>query len=388
MKQGVRVGARDLIVAVRDAKKSDGSQKYPLEVRMHCHVTKIRFQQTAGQRPRAIGVDFLDGAYLYRASARAGGANKGIPGSATARREVIIAAGSYNTPQILKLSGVGPARELADLGIALVADLPGVGANLQDHYETAVQVRVGHDFAALKGCTFADDAAADACLRRWQKPLLGDKGTYASNGLPVSIFFRSSAAADTDHDVFLFGGPINFRGYFPAYSVNMTARHDLFTWAILKAHPRNRAGSVTLRSADPLDVPRIRYNYFDAGSGNFSADLQAMREAIALARDALRRQTTGPVSEMLPGPDVVAAPDIEAYICNTAWGHHASSSCPIGPDHDPMAVLDSSFRVRQVDALRVVDASVYPRIPGTFVALTTYIIAEKAADVILQQKPA
>ncbi|PNY26781.1 Oxygen-dependent choline dehydrogenase [Tolypocladium capitatum] len=380
---GQRVGARELVVAVRDANKADGSKRYPLDVRMNCHVTRVVFDES-GDEPRATGVEFLDGAYLYRASPRHASAGEGVPGSADARREVVVSGGSYNSPQILKLSGVGPKGELARFGIKLVKDLPGVGTNLQDHYEVAVQGTVPADFAALDGCTFADDAADDACLRRWKHPLLGNRGTYASNGLAVAMLFKSSASATSEHDVFAFGGPVNFRGYFPGYSVNITARHDVFTWAILKSHPRNTAGSVTLRSADPLDVPHVAYNYFDTGTGDSAADLRAIREAVALARDAFRRQLV-PVREVLPGEGVTSDAAIEAYAKDTAWGHHASSTCPIGPDGDPMAVLDSSFRVRGVRGLRVVDASVYPRIPGTFTAVSTYLVGEKAADVILSQ---
>ncbi|KJZ76977.1 hypothetical protein HIM_03854 [Hirsutella minnesotensis 3608] len=349
---GKRAGARDFIVAVRDAKNPDGSQRFPLDVRTNCHVTRVLFGNEttpAGtQQPRATGVEFLDGAYLYRASPRSRSAGPGKPGSATARREVIVAGGTYNSPQILKLSGVGPAAELARFGIPLVKDLPGVGANLQDHYEVAVQGRLPTDFAALKGCTFGPDAQTDPCLHRWEEPpllALGNRG---------------------------------------AYTVDITARHDAFTWTVLKGHPRNRAGTVELRSADPLDVPAITYNYFNTGSGDPEPDLRAMREAIRLARDAFHRQLV-PVQEVLPGAAVQSDADLDEYIRTTAWGHHASSTCPIGADGDPMAVLDSDFRVRGVAGLRVVDASVYPRIPGTFTAVSTYMVAEKAAEVILRQ---
>lgn len=92
-----------------------------------------------------------------------------------------------------------------------------------------------------------------------------------------------------------------------------------------------------------------------------------------------------PITEILPGPSVQSTEEIQEYIKNTAWGHHCSCTCPIGADGDQMAVLDSSFRVRGVSGLRVVDASVYPRIPGTFTLLSTYIVGEKAADVILSE---
>lgn len=98
---------------------------------MNCHVTKVTFDNST--IPRATGVEFLDGQYLYRASKRSKTANRGTPGSVKASREVIISGGSYNSPQILKLSGIGPKEELAKFNIPLIKDLPGVGANLQDH---------------------------------------------------------------------------------------------------------------------------------------------------------------------------------------------------------------------------------------------------------------
>jgi choline dehydrogenase len=107
-----------------------------------------------------------------------------------------------------------------------------------------------------------------------------------------------------------------------------------------------------------------------------------MYEAVELARRALRRQPVR-INEVLPGAEFNTQEEVEQYIKDGTWGHHASSTCPIGPDGDPMAVLDSKFRVRKVQGLRVVDASVYPRIPGTFTAVSTYMVAEKAADNIL-----
>ncbi|KAL6364639.1 hypothetical protein LRP88_00609 [Fusarium phalaenopsidis] len=384
-KNGIRIGPREFILAVRDAKDSNGKKKYPLDVRMNCHVTKVVFDKSE-DTPRATGVEFLDGRGIYKASPLSRSAGTGKPGSVTASKEVIVAGGTYNTPQILKLSGVGPADELKKFDIPVVADLPGVGTNLQDHYEIVVQSQIPKNFSALHGCTFGG-GPDDKCLDQWEKPLLGltlNKGTYTSSGLPVAMLYKSSAADRGDWDVFAFGGPVNFRGYFPGYSVNATARHDTFSWAILKGQPRNQAGTVTLHSDDPLDVPDITYNYFDTGSGDYEKDLQALAEAVDLTRDAFDRQLV-PTKEVLPGSSVKTKEEIDNYIKNTAWGHHASSTCPIGADDDQMAVLDSKFRVRGVKGLRVVDASVYPRIPGTFTAVSTFIVAEKAADDILNE---
>jgi choline dehydrogenase len=376
-----RTGSREFVVAVRDAKNEDGSKMYPLDVRLNCHVTKVVFDESVTP-PRATGVEFLDGQYLYKASPRSGGAS-GTAGTATASREVIVAGGVYNSPQLLKLSGVGPSEELTRHEIPVVVDLPGVGTNLQDHYEITVQGKAPADFSALDGCTF-DASENDKCLDRWENPILGDHGLYSSPGLAAAMFYKSTTTQIDEFDVFVFGGPVNFRGYFPQYSVNATADHDVFSWAILKAHPRNTAGTVTLRSSDPLDVPEITFNYFDTGVGDYAADIQALTEAVGLARDAFERQLVN-ITEVLPGANVQSQEEIGEYVKDTAWGHHASSTCPIGSDDDPMAVLDSSFRVRGTAGLRVVDASVYPRIPGTFTAVSTYMVAEKAADVILSQ---
>ncbi|OJJ62941.1 hypothetical protein ASPSYDRAFT_41649 [Aspergillus sydowii CBS 593.65] len=376
-----RNGAREFIIAVRDAKNDDGSKKYPLDVRMNTHVTKVAFDESH-DTPRATGVHFLDGRHLYKASPLSKTASAGVPGFASASREVIVAGGVYNSPQILKLSGIGPAKELNQFGIKVIKDLPGVGTNLQDHYEISVQGKIENDFSCLDGCTFSIRDQEDPCIDRWESPVLGDRGIYSSPGLAATMLYKSSVTADNSFDIFCFGGPVNFRGYFPDYSINATDEHNWFTWAILKAHPRNTAGTVALQSADPLDMPKITFNYFDTGVGDHDADLTALYEAIELARDAMARQSIN-VTEVLPGAAITSKEDIQTYVKDGAWGHHASCTCPIGADDDPMAVLDSKFRVRGVSGLRVVDASVYPKIPGTFTAVSTYMVAEKAADEIL-----
>ncbi|KAI1775942.1 choline dehydrogenase [Hypoxylon cercidicola] len=377
---GHRTGSREFVVAVRDAVNKNGTKKYPLDVRLNCHVTKIIFDETTTP-PTATGVEFLDGAHLYSASPLSRNAAAGVPGTATASREVIVAGGVYNSPQLLKLSGVGPAEELKAFDIPVIADLPGVGTNLQDHYEISVNAKVPANWTAFEGCTWSFRGQDDPCIDRWNNPVLGDRGVYSSAGLAATMLYKSTVTADDNFDVFVFGGPVNFRGYFPTYSINATDEHDWFTWAILKAHPRNTAGSVKLRSADPLDMPEILFNYFDSGAED---DLQALYEAVELARSAYERQPV-PTIEMMPGNQTSTEAEVKQYVRDGTWGHHASSTCPIGTDEDPMAVLDSKFRVRGVKGLRVVDASVYPRIPGTFTAVSTYMVGEKAADVILSE---
>ncbi|CAG2014042.1 unnamed protein product [Fusarium graminearum] len=381
-KSASRVGPREFILSVRDAKFDNGTKRYPLDVRTNAYVTKVLFDESE-KTPRATGVEFLDGKHLYSASPLSTGA-AGVAGNATASREVIVAGGVYNTPQILKLSGIGPADELKKFDIPVVVDLPGVGTNLQDHYEISVQGNTPENFTAFDGCTFSLYTDEDPCLDRWRQPVLGDHGIYSSSGLAATMFYKSTTAEQNNFDIFAFGGPVNFRGYFPKYAVNATIDHDFFSWAILKAHPRNTAGNVLLRSADPLDTPAITFNYFDTGNGESDKDLQAMYEAVELARKAFASQPVK-TQETLPGDHVKTQEDVETYIKDNTWGHHASSTCPIGADDDKMAVLDSKFRVRGVAGLRVVDASVYPRIPGTFTAVSTYMVAEKAADIMLAE---
>ena len=374
---GARNSVRDFLISVANENSN-------LNIRMNCLVTKVGFD-TSVSPPQATGVSFLDGQSLYRADPRSTSAAPGVSGSATASREVIVAGGSYNSPQILKLSGIGPEAELKNLSIPVIKDLPGVGRNLQDHYEVTVQGQTTSNFSTLDGCTFEFTPGPDECLEEWEAGTIPiTKGTYVSSGFAVGMFIKSTTAPDGNFDEFAFGGPVNFRGYFPGYSVNATLLHNWWSWALLKSHPRNTAGYVKLLSADPQDVPQIVFNYFDTGSGDYAADLETIYESIEIARKAF--QDSGvPFVERLPGSEVQSQEEIETYIKNTAWGHHCSCTCPIGADDDPMAVLDSSFRVRGVSGLRVVDASVFPKIPGVFTMLSTYLVGEKAADVIMGQ---
>ena len=257
-RNGARNGIRDLLVSINGTTNADGSKKYKLDIRTNCLVTKVNFD--ASDPPKATGVSFLDGQSLYRADPRSGEASAGTPGSATASREVIISGGTYNSPQILKLSGIGPADELQSFGIPVVKDLPGVGSNLQDHYEVAVQGTIPSNFTVLDGCTFGADP--DPCLETWQDGNLAPtRGTYVSSGFVAAMFIKSSQSPDGNYDELAFGGPTNFRGYFPRYSVNATARKDFWTWDLIKSHPRNTAGTVKLASADPRDPPIITFNY-------------------------------------------------------------------------------------------------------------------------------
>jgi choline dehydrogenase len=376
---GRRSGPRDFILDTANAVNPDGSRKYHLDVLLNTLVTKVRFDQS-GSRPRAVGVDFLSGQSLYRADPRAGGAS-GTPGTVNATQEVIISGGAFNTPQLLKLSGIGPSSELSSFDIPVVVDLPGVGTNMQDRYETTINGETVSDFEIIQGCTFWR-TPDDPCLVRWQSGTSPTtKGVYASNGIALAIVKKSSSAAATDDpDIFIAGAPVAFRGYYQGYAADTTADARHWTWLILKAHSRNRAGTVRLRSADPLDTPLIDFNSFnDTTTGPL--DSRAVVEGMKFTRSMLN--SVGGFTETWPGSAVATDGQLDTWVKREAWGHHASCTCPIGADGDPMAVLDSKFRVRGVDSLRVVDASVFPKIPGFFIAVPVYMVSEKAADVIL-----
>lgn len=384
IKNGKRNGPREYLLETV-------AKGFPLTIKTGCLASRVLFSEEAGPngQKKAIGVEFLEGKSLYRADPRAKSAPNGKKHRVLVTREVILAAGAYNTPQLLKLSGVGPRAELEKFGIDVKVELPGVGTNLQDRYEVGVVSEVKDDFALLGSCTFG--AAGDPCMNEWRQ----GGGPYASNGIAVACVKKSSVSRG-DPDLFVFGGPANFRGYYPGYSSDAIKDKKHFTWAVLKAHTENRAGTVTLKSADPRDMPEIDFKYFDFGTGNGAAerDLQAVVDGVKLARSI--GKTTGDLmlddipllggkfEEQTPGPEYSDDAKLKEFVKNEAWGHHASCTCPIGRDDDPMAVLDSRFRVRGTDGLRVVDASVFPYIPGFFIVVPIYMISEKATDVMLE----
>ncbi len=188
---------------------------YPLTIMTDTFVTKINWKNDKKTgKPRAAGVSYLKGEHLYKASPYSGGS--GTPGQVRATREVIVAGGTYNTVQLLKLSGVGPRQELRKLGIKVRSNLPGLGTNMQDRYEIPVNTEHPNDFPILDGCTF-DMKAQDKCFDQWlNNPyILAQRGAYATDGLAAAMAQVSTTAPTTDIDLFIFGGPISFRGYFP-----------------------------------------------------------------------------------------------------------------------------------------------------------------------------
>jgi choline dehydrogenase len=363
-----RKSARDRVVEV--------ATKHPelLRIELNALATRILFDADN----RAIGVEYLKGEHLYRAHA-APSLQPGEPRTAYATREVILAGGTFNTPQLLMLSGIGPADELAKHNIPLRADLPGVGTNLQDRYEVGVVNRMNFSqWRIFRGARFAQ---GDPQFEQWKRARCGP---YITNGGVLTAFKRSFPDRETP-DIFCLGLLGLFRGYFPNYSALFAENLNYMTWVVLKAHTKNRAGTVTLRSADPRDTPDINFHYFEEGSDAEGEDLASVVEGIRFVREITKHFKKNKLitEEELPGDHIQSDEDLKTFIRNQAWGHHASSTCAIGPrEHN--GVLTSDFRVHGTQSLRVVDASVFPRTPGFFITSAIYMIAEKAADVILQ----
>jgi len=181
----------------------------------------------------------------------------------------------------------------------------------------------------------------------------------------------------------IFGFTGTFRGYYhPALAP--ASEKSAFTWFTLSGHTRNTGGTVTLKSANPRDTPEINFNYFEDGNDSSAVDLEAILNGVKMARKMAASGWEGPAEgEISPGPDCVTDDNLRQFIENEAWGHHASCSNKMGPKQDPLAVVDGEFRVHGTEGLRIVDASVFPRIPGLFIVVPIYMIAEKASDVIL-----
>ncbi len=355
------------------------------------------------RQPRAVGVAGLAREHVYEADPKAV-ESRAFPEADVVRlycrREVILCGGTFNTPQLLMLSGIGPADQLAKFGIPVRADLPGVGLNLQDRYEVSVNAVLTDRFRSLDGIGL-DETRPDDELRKWiRSPTRSAyrRGLYATTGGLMGLFLRSEQE-EIFPDLFIFAIIGTFGGYRVGYSrpeVQLPRIPDdppeyrrTLTWLILKARTRNHGGYVRLRCRNPLRRPEINFRSFPPGAdGDQDADLEALHEGVEFVDQMLRDgEDKGVIhSHNFPGSESFNG-DLRAWIKHTAWGHHACGTCRMGAADDPMAVVDSRFRVQRISGLRIVDASIFPRIPGFFVAASVYTIAEKAADAIAEDHP-
>lgn len=403
---GKRSSARERLLGLR----APGSpHRERLLLRTGFCVTGVILEDdpACGPEPRATGVRCLHREHAYEADPNAR-ETEAYPSESEevrlhCRREVLLCGGTFNTPQLLMLSGIGPPGHLQEKGVEPRVELPGVGLNLQDRYEVPIIATVTDRFRSLDGLNLSIPDP-DSQLRRWieyPRASAYRRGIYSTNGGLVGLFVRSRQEPDANQpDLFIFALAGYFGGYFVGYSrpeVQLRRRPSgdemysrTLTWLILKARTRNRDGYVRLQCSNPLRRPEINFNSFRmADDGRPDPDLEAIHEGVEVVDEILGigerkgtiKQEARP--DRYPGLESFGG-DVREWIRHTSWGHHACGTCRIGADDDEMAVLDSRFRVRKVSGLRVVDASVFPRIPGFFIVANVYTIAEKAADAIAE----
>ena len=297
---------------------------------------------------------------------------KGKTLTALANKEVISAAGSIGSPQLLELSGIGAADVLAQAGVPVVKDLPGVGENLQDHLEVYFQYKCQQPITLNSKLNLFSMGLIGA---RWV--LLRD-GLGASNHFESCAFIRSRAGLKWPDIQFHFL-PAAMR-----YDGNAAVKGHGYQVHVGPNKPQSR-GSVHIVSDDATLSPKIQFNYLTDPQ-----DVQDWRNCIRLTREIMSQPALASYAdgEIQPGAEVQTDEQIDAWVRqNVESAYHPSCSCKMGSDDDPMAVVDSQCRVRGVERLRVVDSSIFPSITNGNLNGPTIMVAEKAADMILN-KPA
>jgi choline dehydrogenase len=319
-----------------------------LHVLSNAHATRILFENG-----RAAGVEYAAG--------------PGKPAHVVRPRgEVIVCAGTFQSPHLLMLSGVGDPEALRAHGIAIVAASPEVGRNLQDHLDAAIVQECTKPITAIGMTRKAGIVAIGADF------MARAAGIGRFNFLEAGAFLKTSAALDRpDLQFHFFAAPVQDHGRV-RYDV------DAYTLHVCALHPKSR-GSVTLASPDPFAPPAIDPAYLSAAE-----DLRVLRDGVRIARQILGQPIFSLYRgrEVTPGDGVRTDAQIDAWIrANAETIYHPAGTCRMGMDAG--AVLDSALRVRGVERLRVVDASVVPKLVGANTNAPTIMIAEKAADLIL-----
>lgn len=289
-----------------------------------------------------------------------------------ARREVVLAASSINSPKLLMLSGIGPAAHLAEHGIDVVADRPGVGANLQDHLELYIQMAASQPITLYKHWNLFGKAMIGA---QW---LFTKTGHGASNQFESAAFIRSRAGVPYP-DIQYHFLPIAVR-----YDGQAAAKGHGFQAHVGPMRSPSR-GAVTLRSADPADDPVIRFNYMST-----EEDWEDFRTCIRLTREIFAQEAFAPFveHEIQPGADVQSDDELNGFIAEHAESaYHPCGTCRMGRRDDPMSVVDPEGRVIGVDGLRVADSSVFPRITNGNLNAPSIMVGEKVSDHLLDRDP-
>jgi choline dehydrogenase len=321
-----------------------------LTIESHAHATRILFEGT-----RAVGLEYVQ---KKRAT------------QARASREVILAGGAVNTPQLLLLSGIGQSETLRRFDIPLVVELSGVGRNLQDHLDCSVQ------YECTQPITLYSQTNPLNAMRTGLQYLLFGNGLAAGQGLESGAFLKSRPDLETPDLQFHFIAALMFD-----HTRKKADRHGYMAH-VCQLRPESR-GYISLKSSDPLAAPLIQPNYLEA-----EEDRRALREGVKLAREVFAQKAfdsyRGP--ELMPGAHVMKDEQIDAFVRKTAETiYHPVGSARMGTDAD--SVVDPSLKVHGVEGLRIVDASVMPALVSGNTNAPTIMIAEKASDMILGRPP-
>jgi choline dehydrogenase-like flavoprotein len=320
-----------------------------LQIELHALTTRVLIEHG-----RAVGVEYVQGGQIR---------------VVRANREVILCGGTYNSPQLLLLSGVGPAADLERHAIRTNVDLPGVGRNLSEH--PAVMI----EFAATQPVTFLNELRIDRAAVSAARWAVFGSGPFATQINSANGIIRTDHTLDRP-DVQFMCNPVRMDAgvWWPLFSARQ--RH-VFSVGVVALHPRSR-GNVTLRSADPTDSPRIVMNTLTE-----AADVATLRRGIREARRIYRTPPQAELTgeEITPSKDVTSDADLDAFILGTAQlCQHPVGTCSMGVG--AQAVVDSQARVYGVQGLRVVDASIMPTVPGGNTNAAVIMAAEKVSDLI------
>ncbi|WP_335948703.1 choline dehydrogenase [Salipiger bermudensis] len=329
----------------------------PALKRENCDLVRAFARRVVIEDGRAVGVEVERGGKIEVIRAEA---------------EVILAASSLNSPKLLMLSGIGPAAHLAEHGIEVVADRPGVGQNLQDHLELYIQAAASQPVSLFKYWNLLGKAYVGA---RW---LFTKTGPGASNQFESAGFIRSEAGVDYP-DIQYHFLPIAVR-----YDGQVAAEGHGFQAHVGPMRSPSR-GEVTLRSSDPKDAPRILFNYMA-----HEKDWSDFRKCIRLTREIFAQDAFKPYykHEIQPGAEVQSDDELNDFIRqHVESAYHPCGTARIGRCDDPMAVVDPETRVIGVEGLRLADSSIFPRITNGNLNAPSIMVGEKASDHILGRAP-
>jgi len=305
---------------------------------------------------RAVGIEYAQPGQVQRARAT---------------REVIVCGGAINSPQLLMLSGIGPADHLHGHKIDVVQDLAGVGANLQDHIETYVQHRCTQPITLYP--------VLKSPLRQL---LVGIEWTFFGTGVGATNHFEAGGFIRSEAGVEHPDLQYHFLPIAASYDGSATQPGHGFQAHVGPMRPTSR-GTVRLKSADPRQAPEIRFNYMQT-----EQDRREFRAGIKLTREIFAQAAFDPYRgpELAPGPQVKTDAEIDAHLRRKAESaYHPSCTCKMGLATDPLAVVDDAGRVHGLESLRVVDASIMPNVVSGNLNAPTIMMAERLADSILGQ---